>query len=498
MKNTTYNLVGFLILVSLSIAVVFYKPVNLGLDLKGGISLVLEPDYGRAIRHEYERVARLVEEKLREAGFRILDVVAYENRVEVEYLEEKELPQIRTALQQIVEDANIEQPREGVLLLRFSEAYLEQLRRSILDQTIEVLRDRIDKLGVAQPVVTRLGGERVLIELPGFLDIDRAKRIIGSTASLELRLVIDSSFSREELERRLTKDTEILPSREGGEWFLVDRIPVISGSDLKTAYTSQDEFGRPAVGFELKSEAAGRFGEFTSKNIGRRLAIVLEDRVVSAPVIQSRISDRGQITGNFTPQEVRDLALILRTGSLPTSVSILQEKVVGPSLGRDAIEQGVKAGALGFVLLLFIVIARYKTAGVSATVSILMNALLLWAGLAGLSATLTLPGIAGIILNMGIAVDSNVLIFERVREELRLGNTLRKSIELGYRKTLSAVWDTHVTLLVASLILFQFGSGPVKGFATTLAIGTIASFLSNVYYAKVFLDFLAKRRWLRL
>ncbi len=498
MKNTAYNLVGFLILVSLSIAVVFYKPVNLGLDLKGGISLVLEPDYGRAIRHEYERVARLVEEKLREAGFRILDVVAYENRVEVEYLEEKELPQIRTALQQIVEDANIEQPREGVLLLRFSEAYLEQLRRSILDQTIEVLRDRIDKLGVAQPVVTRLGGERILIELPGFLDIDRAKRIIGSTASLELRLVIDSSFSREELERRLTKDTEILPSREGGEWFLVDRIPVISGSDLKTAYTSQDEFGRPAVGFELKSEAAGRFGEFTSKNIGRRLAIVLEDRVVSAPVIQSRISDRGQITGNFTPQEVRDLALILRTGSLPTSVSILQEKVVGPSLGRDAIEQGVKAGALGFVLLLLIVIARYKTAGVSATVSILMNALLLWAGLAGLSATLTLPGIAGIILNMGIAVDSNVLIFERVREELRLGNTLRKSIELGYRKTLSAVWDTHVTLLVASLILFQFGSGPVKGFATTLAIGTIASFLSNVYYAKVFLDFLARRRWLRM
>ncbi len=498
MKNTAYNLVGFLILVSLSIAVVFYKPVNLGLDLKGGISLVLEPDYGRAIRHEYERVARLVEGKLREAGFRILDVVAYENRVEVEYLEEKELPQIRTALQQIVEDANIEQPREGVLLLRFSEAYLEQLRRSILDQTIEVLRDRIDKLGVAQPVVTRLGGERILIELPGFLDIDRAKRIIGSTASLELRLVIDSSFSREELERRLTKDTEILPSREGGEWFLVDRIPVISGSDLKTAYTSQDEFGRPAVGFELKSEAAGRFGEFTSKNIGRRLAIVLEDRVVSAPVIQSRISDRGQITGNFTPQEVRDLALILRTGSLPTSVSILQEKVVGPSLGRDAIEQGVKAGALGFVLLLLIVIARYKTAGVSATVSILMNALLLWAGLAGLSATLTLPGIAGIILNMGIAVDSNVLIFERVREELRLGNTLRKSIELGYRKTLSAVWDTHVTLLVASLILFQFGSGPVKGFATTLAIGTIASFLSNVYYAKVFLDFLARRRWLRM
>ncbi len=498
MKNTTYNLVGFIILVALSIALVLYKPVNLGLDLKGGISMVLEPDYSKAIRHEYERAARLIERSLRDKGFRILDVLAYRDRVEVEYLEEAELPEIESEIKKLLQEVSFERPQEGILRVRFSERYLDQLKRDILDQSIEVLRNRIDSLGVAQPVVTRIGGERILIELPGFLDIERAKRIIGSTASLELRLVVDSSYSKEELEKKLTKDTEILPAREGGEWFLLDRVPVISGSDLKTAYMSQDEFGRPAVGFELKSEAASKFAEFTSKNIGRRLAIVLEEKVVSAPVIRSRISDRGQITGNFTPQEVRDLALILRTGALPTSVKILQEKVVGPSLGRDAIEQGIKAGILGFALLVLIVIARYKVAGVSATVSILMNALLLWAGLAGLGATLTLPGIAGIILNMGIAVDSNVLIFERVKEELRLGNTVRKAIELGYRKTLSAVWDTHVTLLVASLILFQFGSGPVKGFATTLAIGTIASFISNVYYAKVFLDFLSKRRWLKI
>ncbi len=206
MKNTTYNLIGFLVLVALSVAVVVYKPINLGLDLKGGISIVLEPDYSRAVKHEYERVARLVEEKLRSAGFRILDVVAYEDRIEIEYLEEKEIPQITSALEQIVEGALVEE-KEGVIALRFSDAYLEQLRRSIVDQTIEVLRNRIDKLGVAQPVVTRLGKERVLIELPGFLDIERAKRIIGSTASLELKLVIDSSFSREELERKLTKDT---------------------------------------------------------------------------------------------------------------------------------------------------------------------------------------------------------------------------------------------------------------------------------------------------
>ena len=498
MKNTTYNLVGFIILVVLSLGLALYKPVNLGLDLKGGISMVLEPEYSKAIEHEYERAARLVEKTLRDKGFRILDVLAQRDRIEVEYLEEKELPQIETEVKKLLQEVSFERPQEGILLVRFSERYIDQLKKDILDQTIEVLRNRIDSLGVAQPVVTKIGGDRILIELPGFLDIERAKRIIGSTASLELRLVVDSSYSREDLEKKLTKDTEILPSRDGNEWFLVDKVPIISGSDLKTAYISKDEFGRPAVGFELKSEAASKFAEFTSKNIGKRLAIVLEEKVVSAPVIRSRISDRGQITGNFTPQEVRDLALILRTGALPTSVKILQEKVVGPSLGRDAIEQGIEAGILGFVLLVLIVVARYKVAGVSATVSILMNALLLWAGLAGLGATLTLPGIAGIILNMGIAVDSNVLIFERVKEELRLGNTVRKAIELGYRKTLSAVWDTHVTLLVASLILFQFGSGPVKGFATTLAIGTIASFISNVYYAKVFLDFLSKRRWLKI
>lgn len=498
MRNTAYNLLILIALVALSVGVVVVKPVNLGLDLKGGISMVLQPDYAKAIKHEYERLARTLEKELRDRGLRILDVTAFPDRIEVEYLEEEERARIADAVKDVLREFEITEPQKGILLLTFSERYLDQLKKDILDQTIEVLRNRIDKLGVAQPVVTRIGGERVLVELPGFLDIERAKRIIGSTASLELRLVIDSSFSKEELEEKLTKDTEILPSREGGEWFLLDKIPVITGADLKTAYISQDEFGRPAVGFELKSEAAGKFGDFTMKNIGKRLAIVLEGKVVSAPVIRSRISDRGQITGNFTPEEVRDLALILRTGSLPTSLTFLQEKVVGPSLGRDAIDQGIRAGVIGFLLLLLIVIARYKTAGISATISILLNALLLWAGLAGLGGTLTLPGIAGIILNMGIAVDSNVLIFERVKEELRLGNTLRKAVELGYRRTLSAVWDTHVTLLVASLILFQFGSGPVKGFATTLAIGTIASFISNVYYAKVFLDILARRRWLRI
>lgn len=498
MKNYLWlHLLGLVVLVLASTYVVFTHPLNLGLDLKGGIQFLLQPKFEVAFKREYETLAREVENALSQEGFQVLEVKAYPDRVEVEFLEEKELPQIKEKIKKLNPNLIFEE-KTGVLVVKFTEAYAESLKDSIVNQSIEIVRSRIDKLGVTQPVVSRAGKNRILVELPGFLDVERAKNIIGSTASLELRLVVDSAPSKEALETKLTKDTEILPSRDGTEWFLLDKIPVITGQDLKTAYVGVDQFGQPAVNFELKSEAAKKFEEFTEKNIGKRLAIVLDEKVVSAPVIRSKISDKGQITGNFTAQEAQDLALILRTGSLPAPLEFLEEKVVGPSLGKDAIQQGIKAGIVSSILLFLLLVFRYKTAGITANLSILLNILLLLASMALLGATLTLPGIAGIILNMGIAVDSNVLIFERVREELKLGNTLAKAIELGFKRTLSAVWDTHVTLLVASVILFQFGSGPVKGFATTLALGTLASFISNVYYAKVFLDLLYKLRVLKI
>jgi len=490
-KNLWLHILGLFILVSLSLYALVKYPVNLGLDLKGGIEFVLEPEFDVAIKREYESLARRIRNALKDAGLSVLDVSTDGKKVVVELLDEKDIRRAKELIKKVDPNLVVEEEKDK-LIVRFTEKFIEQLKEDIVRQSIEIIRDRIDKLGVTQPVVSRAGKYRIIVELPGFLDVERAKRIIGSTASLELRLVVDSAPTREELEKKLTKDTEILPSRDGSEWFLLDKVPVITGEDLKTAYVGVDELGQPAVNFELKSESAKRFGEFTEKNIGRRLAIVLEDKVVSAPVIRSRISDRGQITGGFTTQEARDLALILRTGSLPAPLKFLQEKVVGPSLGKDAIEQGIKAGTIAVILLALILVARYKTAGITANISILLNVLFLLASMGVLGATLTLPGIAGIILNMGIAVDSNVLIFERVKEELRLGNTLTKAIELGFKRTLSAVWDTHVTLLVASIILFQFGSGPVKGFATTLALGTLASFISNVYYAKVFLELLAR------
>ena len=496
MKDIRLNLLALVFIVGLCLGLIAFKPVNLGLDLRGGISILLQPDINYSLEQEYERYAKEIERKLREAGIKLLDVAPSKEGIRIELLEDEQDKVIKT-IEKDFPRFEVRALSKGVLVVSLRPQEVEQLKQSVISQTIEVLRKRIDELGVVQPVITRAGSDRILVELPGVMDIQKAKSVIGRTALLELKLVVESG-PKDALLSKLTKDYELLPSLDGSEWFLVEKTPVITGADLKTAYTSTDEFGMPAVAFELTDKGSQAFAKATEENIGRRLAIVLDKKVYSAPVIRSRISDRGQISGNFTQEEAKELAIVLRSGALPTKVEFLQETVVGPSLGRDAIRQGMVAGVAGFLMLVLVLIVRYKTAGITATISILLNALMLWAGFVLLGGTLTLPGIAGIILNMGIAVDSNVLIFERVKEELRLGNTVRKAIELGYRRTLSAVWDTHITLLVAALILFQFGSGPVKGFATTLTIGTIASFVSNVYYAKVFLELLSKLRLFRL
>lgn len=491
MKDLRFNLILLLALIVLSVAIVSIRPINLGLDLRGGISMVIQPHIEYSLEQEYERYSKDIEKRLRENGIKVVDVLSQKDGIKIELLEEGEYAKLSTLLEKEFPRFSVFKGERGEVIIKLKDSEVEQLKSEVLTQTIEVLRKRIDELGVVQPVITRIGGDRILVELPGVLDLQKAKSIVGKTALLELKLVVESG-PREELVKKLTKDYELLPDLKGEDWFLLEKLPVITGADLKTAYTTTDEFGMPAVGFDLTDRGSKAFAEATEKNIGRRLAIVLDKKIISAPVIRSRISDRGQISGNFSLDEAKELAVVLRAGALPTKVEFLQETLVGPSLGRDSIERGIKAGILGIFLLFLLLLLRYKTAGITATLSILLNALMLWAGLVLLGGTLTLPGIAGIILNMGIAVDSNVLIFERVKEELRLSNTVRKAIELGYKRTLSAVWDTHITLLVAALILFQFGSGPVKGFATTLTIGTIASFISNVYFAKVFLDILHK------
>ena len=360
------------------------------------------------------------------------------------------------------------------------------------------MRKRVDNLGVAQAVVTSLGDKYIYIELPGVLNPKKAKEILGKTAKLEFLLVLDVSKDKKLLEKEAEryKNAKVLPGADGF-YYLVKYPPVITGSDLADAYPTTDSYGRPAVGFSLTPSAANRFAEFTQSHIGKRMAIVLDNYVVSAPTIQARIYDKGIITGHFTIEDVKNLVVILKGGALPTDLKIEEIRVIGPMLGKEAIKQGITVFIGAIIILTLILVWRYKVAGLTATLAVFHNALLLWVGLALLGATLTLPGIAGIVLNMGIAVDSNVLIFERVKEELRKGATLLKAIELGYRRALSAIIDSHITLLVAALILSQFDAGPVKGFAVVLAIGTIASFFSNVYMSKILLDFVARKKWLK-
>jgi len=480
--------------------IVATKPVNFGLDLKGGIEIIIYPEVEKALKAQYEKYALSIVELLSKEGYPALDYRVTPEGIKVELLEDPGEEKLKELLQKELGPIfEVEKLKDKTYLIRLTEEELKKFRETIIEKTIEVLRKRVDKLGVAQAVVTKLGDKYIYIELPGVLDVEKAKEIIGKTARLEFLLVLDASPDRGLLEEKAKefKNAKVLPG-EDGLYYLVQYPPVITGADLADAYPATDEYGNPAVGFSLTPEAAKRFAEFTEKHRGRAMAIVLDQKVISAPVIQARISSKGIITGRFSVEEVSNMVVVLKGGALPTDLKIVEVRVIGPLLGKAAIRQGITAFAIAVVVLTLILIWRYKVAGLTATLAVFHNALLLWAGLALLGATLTLPGIAGVILNMGIAVDSNVLIFERVREELKKGAPLLKAIELGYKRALSAIIDAHVTLLVAALILSQFDAGPVKGFAVVLAIGTIASFFSNVYMSKILLEWAARKSLVRL
>ncbi len=498
MSKLYYHLLLIVAVTLGAIWIALTKPVNFGLDLKGGIEIILYPEIDKALKSQYEKYAESIENLLEKNGYPVLGYKVSPKGIEFQLLE---TPQ-KDTLERLFEKnfgSIFEITLNGnKLFVKLKDKYLKRFKETIIEKTIEVLRKRVDNLGVAQAVVTRLGDKYIYIELPGVLNPKKAKEILGKTAKLEFLLVLDVSKDKKLLEgeAKRYKSVRVLPGADGF-YYLVKYPPVITGSDLADAYPTTDSYGRPAVGFTLTPSAAKRFAEFTQSHIGKRMAIVLDNYVVSAPTIQARIYDKGIITGQFTIEDVKNLVVILKGGALPTDLKIEEIQVIGPMLGKEAIKQGIAAFIGAVILLTLILVWRYKVAGFTATLAVFHNALLLWVGLALLGATLTLPGIAGIVLNMGIAVDSNVLIFERVKEELRKGATLLKAIELGYKRALSAIIDSHITLLVAALILSQFDAGPVKGFAVVLAIGTIASFFSNVYMSKILLDFVARKRWLK-
>lgn len=369
---------------------------------------------------------------------------------------------------------------------------------------METIDRRVNAYGVTEPTIAEYGqgSYELVVELPGVEDTTRVKDLIQSTALLEFKLVQDGPFPTREAALSahggvLPPDTELLPGPAGqtGEtWYLVNRIAAVTGRDLSSADPSRGGDGRPTVNFTLARDGAARFARVTGANVGKLLAIVLDNRVVEAPSIKSQISDRGEIEGAFTPEQVQDLATKLRSGALPASIEYESENTVGPSLGMDSIRHGVLASIVGLAAVMAFMLIYYRGAGINADLALVLNLIILLAALAYFTATLTLPGIAGVILTVGMGVDSNVLIFERIREELRLGKAVGAAVAGGFEQAFRTIIDTHVTTVVSAAILFTFGTGPIRGFAVTLTIGLLANLFTSVFVSRVIFDYVLSRR----
>jgi preprotein translocase subunit SecD len=499
-KNLQWK--GALVLLVTGLSVwAFYPPkekIKLGLDLRGGIHLVMKVNTDDAIVAVTDEVAGMLAQQLDDQSISFQSAErAGSGRIAVAGVDINKDADFRRVAETSFPAWDVRSLGSGGWELTLKPAEVAVLRAETVTQAIDTIRRRVDELGVAEPVIVPHGdsGDQILIQLPGFDDVARAKELIRSTARLELRLVRGAGLSEDQLlsGRGQPPGTEILPGAPdaGGDrvYYLVDRTPVVTGRDLKNARRSLDyETNTPNVSFTLKPEAASRFQQVTRENIGRQLGIVLDNQVVSAPVIQSAIYDQGQITGRFSLEEAQDLAIKLRSGALPASLEYQEERTVGPSLGADSIRSGIMASLVGLGAVVLFVFLYYKLSGLNAVTTLILNLVILLGALAYFDATLTLPGIAGVILTIGMGVDSNVLIFERIKEEIRAGKTVRTAISASFSKVFLTVLDSHLTSFIAALILLQFGTGPVQGFAVTLMIGLAANMFTSIFASHFLFD----------
>lgn len=486
--------------------------IMLGLDLKGGSRLVLQVQVQDAVKAEAQQTIERLKDEMRKAAIEFASIDSNEpNSIETAdtiQITIKGVPVSKsTALRDIVSDRfstwvlTATSSSDYRMNMRPSE--LVALKRDTVERTLQTISNRINALGLTEPVVQQEGSSdtdfRILVQLPGVDDPARVKEIIGTAAVLEIVDVKDGPFPSQEQALAqhggvLPLNTKLLkePARGGGDnasWYLVSRMPVVSGRDLRNARASQDEFRKWETGFTLTQDGGRRFERFTEANIGNRLAVVLDNQIRSVATIQNKIGDQGRITNVGTEQEASDLALVLRSGSLPASIVYLEERSVGPSLGADSIRAGLTAGVAGLLAVIMAMLIYYKRSGVNAVLALVLNTVLLLAALSYFHAVLTLPGIAGVILTIGMAVDSNVLIFERIREELRAGKAIVSAVDAGFGKAWWTIFDTHVTTIVSCAFLFMFGTGPVRGFAITLVIGLLANLFTAVFVSRVIFDY---------
>jgi preprotein translocase subunit SecD len=480
------------------------EKIHLGLDLQGGMHLVLEIDTDKALEAMMERTSNDLKESLMDSKVRFRNLEkAKDAAISLELTDSAGKTALENVLRDKYPDLEIAStnPREGgqVVLLKINNKRAAELKKLTVEHSLETIRNRVDQFGIAEPEIIPEGDNRILIQLPGIKDPDRAKNLIGKTALLEFKVVDDENSLDEALRGNIPEGDIIAyglhADRSTGERssapFLLKNKALMTGASLETAKVQiSNRFGDPTVSLTFNSQGADDFERITGENVRKRLAIVLDGVVHSAPVIQERISGgHAQITGTFTMDEARDLAIVLRAGALPAPVNILEERTVGPSLGSDSIKQGIMATLIGTLLVILFMIIYYRLSGGIADLALLINIVLVLGVLAAFRATLTLPGIAGLLLTVGVAVDANILIFERIREELRTGKTIRLSLETGYHKAFMTIIDTHITGIVSAVFLIMFGTGPIKGFAVTTIIGLLASLFTAVFVTRVIFDY---------
>jgi len=490
--------------------------IHLGLDLKGGTHLILQVQVNDAVNVDSDNAVERMKQDLgkRKIGYGEVtkpDPVNHPEVVLIKGVPPESSSDLRSIVTDNLPEYDLTSGAENSWTLTMKPQALAELKNRAVQQAIETIRNRIDQLGVSEPVIQEhgLGQYQILVQLPGVDDPGRVKEIMQSTAMLQIRQSLGGPYTSEQEALQahggvLPPDAVLVPGRSigarGGEgeatqqWYLISRASAVTGSDLRGAEPSRSETGSPLVSFTLSGEGGRKFYNFTSQHVGESLAVVLDNKVQEVANIKEPIHDRGQIEGRFSEQEAKDLALVLRSGALPAGIKYLEERTVGPSLGADSIRAGVQAAIIGMVAVLIFMLVYYHGAGINADVALLLNLVILLGFLGYSGATLTLPGIAGVILTVGMGVDSNVLIFERIREELRNGKTPPSAVEQGFSHAWITIVDTHVTTIVSAFILFIFGTGPVRGFAVTLTFGLLANLFTAVFVSRVIFDWILSRK----
>jgi preprotein translocase subunit SecD len=490
----------------------FAHQIQLGLDLQGGTHLILQVQVQEAIAQETDQTVDRLTAQMRQKNIKYDEVRRLDDtHIVVRNVPSDQLSDFRDLVNAQLQNVWDMSPTAGepssyTLTMRASAR--AQIQETTMTQSLETIERRINALGLTEPTIQRHGrnDNEILVQLPGEGDPARAKAVIQAGGQLELRLVEDPQTYPSQAEALgghggvLPPGTEVVPGRSesrtapqnaGEVWYVLSRTAVVTGRDLRTATENRNTTnpGQWQVNFTLSPEGARRFGPFTEQNVHRQMAIVLEHRVYSAPVINSRIDDQGFIEGSFSQESAHDLAIVLRAGALPASIKYLEERTVGPSLGADSIRHGVQASVLSLLVVMMFMLVYYRMSGGNAVLALILNLVILLAALAAFGAVLTLPGIAGVILTIGMGVDSNVLVFERIREELRNGKSPSSAVQTGFDKAFLTIIDTHVTTVVSAFFLFLFGTGPIRGFAITLTIGLIANVFTAIYVSKTIFEY---------